>query len=217
MSAQNSAAAHAVALRAGARKGLWRRLLAALGLGGARVRQADAEAARWAHGAAGEDATARLLAPLTRQGWHVRHDLRLPGRRFNLDHVLVSPCGTAVVVGDTKAWRRSWPTRVVQGRVRCGPDDRHEQVAKVAGYARLVGEALALPGVSVVPLLIVHGSPVAGGGFEAVVPNGRVWVLGTELVVPRLVGAVRTLPDSHRAAALARRVDAVLSPYGEGR
>ncbi|MFJ6015743.1 hypothetical protein [Streptomyces sp. NPDC092952] len=44
---------------------------------------------------------------------------------------------------------------------------------------------------------MVHGSPVAGGGFEAPVPGGMVWVLGTELLVPRLAGAVRGRPHRH--------------------
>ncbi|MEU3656461.1 nuclease-related domain-containing protein [Streptomyces sp. NPDC032161] len=213
MSAGNSAAARAAALRANARRGLWRKLLALLGFGGARVRRADAAAARWAHGAAGEEATARLLAPLEAAGWHVRHDLRLRGRRFNLDTVLVSPCGTAVVVLDTKNWHRGRTTSLVGGRVHCGTDGRHDQVVKVAGYAQAVGAVL--PGVPVVPLIVVHGSPVAGGGFEAPVPGGAVWVLGTDLLVPRLAGAVRGPRDQVRAAGLARRVDQVLRPYVE--
>ena len=176
------------------------------------MRRADAVAARWERGAAGEAATARLLAPLSRAGWHVRHDLRLAGRRFNVDHVLVSPCGTAVVVADTKSWHRGRPTVLVDGRVRCG-NDRHDQVEAVARYARLVEAALNLPGVAVVPLIVVHGSPVAPGGLEAPVPDGTVWVLGADQVVARLQAAVRTLPDQHRAAALDVRVKAVLSPY----
>lgn len=213
MTAQNSAAARAAALRAGARRGVWRRLLAILGLGGARVRRADAQAARWAHGAAGEEATARLLVPLEAAGWHIRHDLRLAGRRFNLDSVLVSPCGTAVVVLDTKNWHRGRPTTLTSGRVHCGTQDRHDQIEAVAKYAQAVGKALS--GVLVLPLLVVHGSPVAGGGFEAPVPGGAVWVLGTELLVPRLAGAVRGARDPRRAAQLAQRVDSVLRPYTE--
>lgn len=106
-------------------------------------------------------------------GWHVRNDLQLQGRRFNLDHVLVSPCGTAVVVGDTKRWHRGRTTMLVGGRVHCG-DDRHGQVEAVAQYAHAVQAALGMPGVLVVPLPIVHGSPIAGGQLEAPVPGGTV-------------------------------------------
>ncbi|WP_406163936.1 nuclease-related domain-containing protein [Streptomyces sp. NBC_01005] len=216
VTARNSAAAHAAALRAGARRGLWRRLLAFLGLGGARVRRADAAAARWAHGAAGEETTARLLAQLEAAGWHVRHDLQVAGRRFNLDHVLTSPCGTALVVLDTKAWHRGRTTTLVGGRVHCGTDDRHDQVVKVAGYAEVVAAAVGLLPDQVWPLIVVHGSPIAGGRLEARVPGQRgvVHVLGPDWLVPTLAGAPKAR-DPRRAAQLAGRVDSVLLPYTE--
>jgi hypothetical protein len=138
---RNSAASRASAIRRRSRRG-WRRLLALCGVRTPGMRRADAVAARWEHGAVGEAATVRLLAPLVRAGWHVRHDLRLAGRRFNVDHVLVSPCGTAVVVADTKTWHRGRETQLVGGRVHCGDprlgpaDDRHDQVEAVARPVR---------------------------------------------------------------------------------
>jgi hypothetical protein len=39
----------------------------------------------WRRGAAGERRTARLLAPLERQGWAVLHDLAIPGSAANID------------------------------------------------------------------------------------------------------------------------------------
>lgn len=157
-----------------------------------------------------------MLGQLETAGWHVRHDLRLRGRRFNVDHVATSPCGTAVVVVDSKNWRKGWPTMLVRGRVFCGAEDRHEQVVKVAGYARLVEAALALPGVVVWPLLVIHGSPVAGGRLEARVEGweGAVHVLGTSMLLPVLAAAPRA-SDPHRAAMVAARVDSVLVPYAE--
>ena len=210
---ENSAAREAAAIRARARRGLWRRLTAAVGLNPA-ARRADAQAALWAHGAAGETATAALLRPLEAQGWHVRHDLRLPHSRANLDHVLVSPCGRAVVVLDTKTWHRGRTTQLVRGRVCCGGEDRQGQVQKVADYAGRVHQALALPGVVVWPLLVVHGSPIAGGRLEARASGwgGPVWVLGPNWLVPTLAGAPKGR-DARRSAVLAGRVDAVLRPY----
>ncbi|MFJ5294483.1 nuclease-related domain-containing protein [Streptomyces sp. NPDC088348] len=212
--ARNSAAARAAAIRAGAR----------LGGGGPEVRRAASEAARWEHGAAGEEATVRLLRPLHRWGWLrrllgrpvwvVRHDLRLHGRHFNVDHLLVSPCGTGLVVLDTKNWRRGrgGETKLVGGRVCCGTDDRHGQIEKVAEYARLVEVAVGVPGVSVQPLVVVHGSRIPGGHLTAPVPGGSVLVVGTDWLVPTLAAAVRGR-DPRRAAALAARVDQVLHPY----
>lgn len=213
MTAANSAAREAKRIRAHARRGLWRRITAWLGLNPA-ARRADARAALWEHGAAGEAATAALLAPLSARGWHVRHDLRPPGGRRNYDHVLVSPCGTAVVVLDTKRWRRNWPTTLKGGRVHCGPEDRHGQIQKAADHAAEVRDYLGVPGLAVWPLLVVHGSPVAGGRLEARVAgwDGPVWVLGPELLVPTLLAAPAGR-DAVRAAGVAARVDEVLRPY----
>jgi hypothetical protein len=212
----NSAARKAQAIRAHARRGVWRRVTAWLGLNPAAVR-ADARAALWEHGARGEAVTEALLAPLTAVGWVVRHDVRLRGRRWNVDTVLVSPCGTAVVVLDTKTWHRGRTTALVRGRVCCGVEDRHEQVVKVAGYARQIAGALALPGVRVLPLLVVHGSPVAGGYLTVRVEGvaDPVFVLSPPYLVPTLANAPKAR-DRRRAAMVAGRVDAVLRPYGNG-
>jgi hypothetical protein len=121
-----------------------------------------------------------------------------------------------VVVLDTKAWHRGRTTDLVNGRVHCGTEDRHTQVQRVAEYALLVGQALGLPDVAVWPLLVVHGSPVAGGQLEARVNgwDGPVYVLGPEMLLPRLAGAP-TAWDPRRAQAVADRVDSVLLPYTE--
>lgn len=215
---KNSAAHEAAQIRARARKGPWRRLTAAMGMNQAAVR-ADAQAALWDRGAQGEEATARLVAQLLALGWKVRHDVRLPGRRFNLDHLLISPCGTAVVVLDTKVWHRGRLTALVGDRVHCGTQDRHDQVVKVAGYAAAVQKALTLPGVVVWPLLVVHNSPVSGGVLTARVPgsewSGPVYVLSPAYLVPTLAQAPK-VRDPARAAAVTARVDVVLRPYGEG-
>ncbi|MFI6055479.1 hypothetical protein ACIBCO_36005 [Streptomyces violascens] len=83
MSAGGSAAARAAAIRAEARKGLWRRIQAWLGIGTA-VRRADAEVAKWEGGVEGEEATARLLAPLGGRGWYLRHDLAMSNSWANI-------------------------------------------------------------------------------------------------------------------------------------
>lgn len=217
MTAGRSAHEWAAQARAHARRGVWRRVLSWMGVT-VHTRRADAVAARRSHGAAGEEATAQILAGLEAQGWHVRHDLMLRGRRFNLDHVLVSPCGTALVVVDTKAWDRGRTTSLVRGRVHCGIEgrqsrvDRHEEVQKLAGYARLVAQAVGLEPESVWPLLVVHGSPVAGCALEVPVRGGTVFLLGPERVLPTLEAAPAGR-DPMAAAALAARVDQVLLPY----
>jgi Nuclease-related domain len=68
---------------------------------GERVRAAVA--ASWLKGGHGEQLTARRLARLP-DGFHVFHDLKVPGAttQANLDHVVVGPTGVFVV--DSKAW-----------------------------------------------------------------------------------------------------------------
>lgn len=214
--AGRSASAQAKAMRAQARRGAWRRVTAWVGLNPEAAR-ADAVAGRWVRGADAEKATARLLRRLRWRGWRILHDRQLPGSRANLDHVLVSPCGTAVVALDTKRWHAQRRTCLVGGRVHCGAEDRHGQVEAVARYAARVSQALAVPGVVVWPLLVVHGSPIRGGRLEARAPGwaGPVWVLGPDCLVPTLAAAPRGR-NRVRAAALARRVAALLPPYRAG-
>ncbi|MFJ7297618.1 nuclease-related domain-containing protein [Streptomyces collinus] len=212
MSANNSAAREAARLRA-PQGGLWRRVLAWLGLDvGARRR--EAVAARWDLGAAAEARTADMLTAIEAAGWVVLHDRALPRSRANLDHVLVSPCGTAVVVLDTKRWHAQRQTVLLRGRVHCGREDRHRQIEAVARYAARVAEAVGLPAGSVWPLLVVHGSPVAGGRLEARAPgwDGPVWVLDPQHLVPTLAAAPAGR-DPRRAGVLAARVAEVLPPY----
>ncbi|MEU5976331.1 NERD domain-containing protein [Streptomyces sp. NPDC047315] len=211
MNAGNSAAARARELRGGLRAAVARPVRSWLGL---RPSGRDQAAARWGHGAAGEEATAQLLAPLAALGWHIRHDLAMPGSRANLDTVLVSPCGTGLVVLDTKAWRRNWTTRIVNGRVHCGPEDRHDQIEKVAGYARRVQQLLGMPAGTVQPLLVVHGSPIPGGALTVRVTGWPepVHVLAPSALVPTLAAAPRQRHPA-RARQLAARVDQILHPY----
>ena len=210
----NSAQRQARAIRRRARRGVWRRVTAWVGLNPEAAR-ADAVAARWALGGRAERDTARLVRRLRWRGWRIRHDLRLAGRRFNVDHVLVSPCGTAVVVADTKRWHAGQPTAVVDGRLWCGLDDRTGEAEKVARYAQLVGQALAVPGVAVWPVLIVHGSLVRGEHVQVATSGGMVQVVAAASV-RRVLRAGPQGWSWGRARRVAARVDAVLRPYGEG-
>ena len=105
-------------------------------------------AGRWAAGAAGERSTARALEGLEREGYAVLHDVRLRGRRWNLDHVLLGPGGLIVV--ETKQWRRAvtvhrrWP-KVVEDKVGW----------QVDAVTKAVGQEVAVHG-----FVCVHGAKV---------------------------------------------------------
>jgi hypothetical protein len=61
------------------------------------------ETEAWRRGAEGERQVARLLEPLVQQGWGVQHDLRVPGSKANIDHVVIGPPGVFVI--DAKNYR----------------------------------------------------------------------------------------------------------------
>ncbi|MCX4885922.1 nuclease-related domain-containing protein [Streptomyces sp. NBC_00847] len=214
----NSASREAAALRQKARGGPVRRLLARVGVDTV-DHQMMAQATRFERGGEAEEATLAMLQPLRRYGWQILPDRLLPDGRAqaNLDDVLVTDDG--IVVLDVKAWDRHRITTLVQGRVCCGMEDRHEQVEKVAGYASRVARLVGMPADRVWPLLVVHGSRVAAPGFEAGrlevrAPKwaGPVHVLGPEWLVPTLARA-GSGRDAGRAEELARRVAGVLPPY----
>ncbi|MEW1565758.1 nuclease-related domain-containing protein [Streptomyces sp. NPDC093509] len=195
---------------------MWRRLLALLGVRTAATVRAEGLADRAAIGAHAEKATGAQLWKLETRGWQVFHGRHIPGGRADLDHVLVPPDGTAVIILDTKAWHAAWYTQLKHGRLHCGTQDRHGQVEAVAGYARRVQMALGMPGVAVVPLVVVHGSQVRGAKGEyleaPVDGGGRVFVLGIDRLVPELIRASKGI-DSDAACRLAARVQEVLPPH----
>jgi len=111
------------------------------------VARPDPDPARWARGAAGEEATAVLLGRLPRS-WAVLHDRRLPGRAGNIDHVVVGRRRVWVV--DSKAYRGR--LRAGWGGVRAGghPVDLAPVAAQADGVAELLG-------VPVRAVVAIHG------------------------------------------------------------
>lgn len=211
---RNSAGREAAAIRRRARRGIRGHVTAWMGMNPEAAR-ADAVAARWELGAKAEKETTRIVRPLRWRGWRIRHDRRLAGRRFNLDHVWISPCGTAVVVADTKRWHAGWPTAEVGGRLYCGREDRHGEAEKAARYAALVGEALRMPDVAVWPVLVIHGSHVPGDHVQVATADGMVQVMAADQV-RRVLRAAPQGWSWGRARLVAVRVDEVLRPYREG-
>jgi Nuclease-related domain len=141
------------------------------------------DAVAWRQGAAGEQRTARLLAPLERQGWVVLHDLALPGSRANLDHLVIGPGGVFVI--DSKQYRGRLQLdgsgRLWHGRYPLAPTLR-----AVGFEGDQAAQVLPDPGVVVRPIMAVH---------RAQVPWGKVVMNGVP-VVPgrRLPSTLRQLP-----------------------
>jgi hypothetical protein len=162
------------------------------------------ETRAWQRGAAGERHVARLLEPLVQQGWGVHHDLRVPGSKANIDHVVVGPPGIFVV--DAKHYR---------GRLRLSRDGQlwHGRylLAPTLSVTRWEADKLqAVIGaadVAVTPIVAVWG---------AAVPYGQVSATGVTVVpARRLPNLLRSLPPTltperarEVAAQINRRLDA---------
>jgi hypothetical protein len=119
----------------------------------------DPDPERWRRGAAGEAATAVLLTGLPRR-FVVLHDLRIPGSRANVDHLVIGPTGVWVV--DSKSYRAR--IRVRRGAAWAGEHEvptaaAHWEAERVSG----------LMGVPVGAIVAVHGEGLRRRG---VVVNG---------------------------------------------
>jgi hypothetical protein len=162
------------------------------------------EAQAWQRGAAGERHVARLLEPLVQQGWGVNHDLRVPGSKANIDHVVVGPPGIFAI--DTKNYR---------GRLRLSRDGLlwHGRTFLAPTLSATRWEAdklqarIGAPDIAVVPIVAVLGG---------MVPGGQVTSMGVTVVpARRLPGLLRSLPPTltpqrarEVAAQINRRLDA---------
>ncbi|MFF2612330.1 nuclease-related domain-containing protein [Kitasatospora sp. NPDC058046] len=196
-----SAAARARELRT-----VWVRLASAAGV----QTEAGRQAARWEAGADGERRTAARLAPLTREGWILRHDRALPTGRANVDHLVISPSGR-VFVPDTKRWSRRYPLTVRGGRLFHGDRDVTSRLAGLRHEARTVGQVLGVP---VTPLAVIDGAPLVGATGQ---PVRELTVDGVRIVpAERIADVLRvsgSLPGQRSAAHLAKAADRALKPY----
>jgi hypothetical protein len=103
---------------------------------------------RWARGAAGERATAVLLARLAPRRWTVLHDLAVPGSRANIDHLVIGPTGLWVV--DTKTLRGHIEVRWGRAWVGGAP----LPTGAVRWEAEVVSDRLGMPAR---PVIALHG------------------------------------------------------------
>jgi hypothetical protein len=164
-------------------------------LAGAATVRPHPDPERWLRGAAGEAATARVLAGLPAPRWAVWHDLRVPGSRANVDHLLIGPTGVWVV--DTKTTR--FPVRAGWGTVRFG--DRLLDTGPVLWEARVVADRLGVPAR---PLVVVHGAGLRCRGGRC----GGVRVVPIEGLTRRIRRGRRRLTRAE-VANLGAQVDTV--------
>ena len=155
---------------------------------------------RWRRGAVGERATASALARLPARRWRVWHDLRVPGSRANIDHLVVGPTGVWVV--DTKS--TTAPVTARWRRVCFG--DRRLDTTAVRWETEIVEDRL---GVRVRSVVAVHGAWLGRHPGRA----GGVLVLPADRLVRRLRRGRRRL-DPAEVLAVSERVSEVFGRPG---
>jgi hypothetical protein len=180
----------------------WRRALDALGW-----RPDTRTGAAQQAGAVGEQRTAALIDPLRRQGWHIRHDLAIPGSRANVDHVLIPPHARYAIALDSKLWsKRYGALGVIGGRLVHGTADRHRAIETATWEAERVEAALR---VRVIPPIVIHSAPVT----PRLVVDG-VQVIPAEQLLPLLHACARHgRPDYARVQRIAATAAVTLPDY----
>jgi len=157
----------------------------------------------WRDGARGERATARLLRRLHRRGYVVFHDIGIPGPPADADHLVIGPPGAILI--DTKRYTGQ-VTQTSDGRVW----HNHYPMDHTLRSLRLESQAIsAALGVSVRPLMCVHGAQVADGGLVA----GDVQILPARRLPSMLRNRQQRLGEADVAGLVARALR-VLAPAG---
>lgn len=179
------------------------------------LRGVRAAGTRWRQGAAGERRTSKAVRSLTKEGWRTFDDLSIPRSRANLDHLWVTPSGSAVVVGDTKAWHaNNAKVRMNRTDLFYGPWCQAGTVRTIEWETSRVAEALGVPAISV---LVLDGAVVDRkrhpGGWIQVSPTFWVVEQGSLLETLR---SVSYGPANPRAArSLAKKVGKEFPPYSK--
>lgn len=180
-----------------------------------RLRAPGAAEIRRRMGSIGETATRLLTTQLTAQGWHAFHDRAEPGRGGNIDHLLLAPTVRFLAVTDSKRWRADATVMAgTGGRLLCGREDRTAQADKLLELTSRVHRQVGnrIPGLSLAPVLAIHGAVVRSGWFKLERPGGPVYVAGDGALVPLLSqladvqGKQPNPAAAHRAASLLRQI-----------
>lgn len=170
----------------------------------ARARRLEQVADRWEQGAAGEVRTAALLAALDRAWFTVFHDVRVPGSRANVDHVVLGPTGLFVI--DSKQF--TGRVTLGKGTLWSGRFSQGKALATARWEAEQVVEALRVDGEVPEPRVVVciHGAALA---FDVADVDG-VTVVAPHALLPQLIDR----PQMLGSAACTRLAESVRSRLG---
>ncbi len=144
--------------------------------------RAAARAAAFEAGAAGEEAVAAAIAPLSAEGWNLLHDRTMPGGG-NIDHIVVGP--GSVIVLDAKAWNGELTVR--NGRLYNGGWSQAKALQKLEAQRAAVEAALGDT--------VAHGDPIDAALVITTQPD-----FGPEVVDGALVLGIDHLLDGIRSS-----------------
>jgi hypothetical protein len=164
-------------------------LVAVLSLGNT-VLGSRATTNAWRIGAEGEELTALRLRKLP-PGYTTLHDLRMPGSRANIDHLVIGPKGVFTV--ETKNYAS--PVEVKWKSARCAGRSMTPVIKQANRQAEVVGGVL---GINVTPIVCVQGAGVVHSLWRRASVGGVRFCSGSKLV---------KIIESYRTALTVREVD----------
>lgn len=164
------------------------------------------EASRWFQGAEAEKRTGKTLTRLIESGWEVLHDLKVPGSKANLDHVVIHPSGLFLIYIDTKAWHaKNAKIRFDRGRLMYGPWNKTQQVETVRWEAEQLAKHV---GLTVVPVIVCdQGNVVGMPGSPNMFKVDDTYVIGSDSLYEALRRMDQlTGPDPVKVSSVARTI-----------
>ncbi|MFJ2205991.1 nuclease-related domain-containing protein [Streptomyces microflavus] len=167
---------------------------------------AGQRARRFATGAIGEKATARLLRTLSRQGWVILHDLQLPTGKANVDHLAIAPSGRVFLI-DSKLWTSEHDVHLRGTRLFHGTLDVDDRLDGLRHETRTVARLLGCP---VHAVAAMHQAPVRRDGLSV----GNIRIVPAAALCARLRASSRHADHFSTQAEIAARAVRLLRPYG---
>jgi hypothetical protein len=158
----------------------------------------------WGTGAAGERATAAVLAGLIDSGFVVLHDRRMPGSSANIDHLVIGPSGVFTVESKNYAGVLRLGRNSVRRNGRRADRMLEQALAQARSVQDVVDASLVGNAVTVLAVVCVHSASIRGSWFQRPVVRGVRFCSGR-----RLAEALTSGP-AHLTTEQIREVSALL-------
>jgi hypothetical protein len=162
----------------------------------------------WRKGAEGEERIGRRLTKLEQHGFHVLHDLQVPGSHANVDHLVIGPTGLFVVDAKNYAGRLT----LSKGTLWHGRYPLTKHLATTCWEAERVSQTLAVPvhgsAYCAKPVMCILGAEVPRTRFEI---DGVLVISGGRRLVRDIRGG-RVVMSDQEVADVTDRAERSLPP-----